>query len=126
MAAARGTILIVDDEPDIRAMLELGLESDGYVTLAADCGERAIELFKVHRADLVICDIRMPGIGGLATISALRAHDPEVPVIIASGYLAPRTIEQSKGLGGVVFIRKPFLFRELLSEVHRRCGSTTT
>src|SRR6185369_13722223 len=99
MAASRCTILIVDDEPDIRTMIELGLESDGYSTLTADCGERAIELFKSHRADLVICDIKMPGIGGLATITELRAHDPDVPVIIASGYIAPQTIEQSNQLG---------------------------
>lgn len=111
------TILIVDDEPDIRAMLEWGLGSDGYATLLADCGEHALQLFKAHRPDLVICDIKMPGIGGLATIAELRAQSPGLPVIIASGYLAPQTIEQSSQLGGVVFVRKPFFFSELLEKV---------
>lgn len=119
MEVMRGTILIVDDEPDIRAMLEWGLASDGYETLVADCGEQALQLFNAHRPDLVICDIKMPGIGGLATIVELRAKVPGLPVIIASGYLAPQTIEQSRQLGGVVFVRKPFIFRELLESVRR-------
>ena len=121
----RGTILIVDDEPDIRAMLEWGLASDGYSTLVADCGEQALQLFETHRPDLVICDIKMPGIGGLATIVELRAHVPGLPVIIASGYLAPQTIEQSKQLGGVVFVRKPFFFRELLEKVRGLVGAVS-
>jgi CheY-like chemotaxis protein len=117
MAEARGTILVVDDEVDVLEMIELGLRSAGYNLLTADSGERAIELFEQHRADLVICDLKMPRMNGIATISRLREQAPGLPIVMLTGYLTPQTIEQCTELGGVELLRKPFLFRELSKAV---------
>lgn len=118
MAEARFTILVVDDEDDILEMIEIGLGSSNYEMLLANGGERAIKLFEHHRADLVICDIKMPGMNGLATISRLREHDPDVPVIVLTGYAAPQVLEQCVELGGVDLLRKPFAFQDLSEAVN--------
>lgn len=117
MAEARGTILVVDDEVDVLEMIELGLRSAGYNMLTADSGERAIELFGQHRADLVICDLKMPRIDGIATISRLREQAPGLPIVMLTGFLDSQTIEKCTELGGVELLRKPFLFRELSKAV---------
>ena len=117
MSEARGTILVVDDEIDVLEMIELGLRSAGYQMLTADSGERAIEIFGQQKADLVICDIKMPKMNGIATISRLREQDPGLPVVVLTGYLGPQTIEECEQLGGVEVVRKPFLFRELSKAV---------
>ena len=117
MAEPRGTILVVDDEVDVLEMIELGLRSAGYNLLTADSGERAIELFEQHRADLVICDLKMPRMNGITTISRLREQAPGLPIVMLTGYLTPQTIEQCTELGGVELLRKPFLFRELSKAV---------
>lgn len=117
MAEARGTILVVDDEIDVLEMIELGLRSAGYQMLTADSGERAIEIFGQHRPDLVICDLKMPKMNGITTIARLREQDPELPVVVLTGYLGPQTMEECAQLGGVELLRKPFLFRELSKAV---------
>src|ERR1043165_9850836 len=117
MAEARGTILVVDEEVDVLEMIELGLRSAGCNLLTADSGERAIELFEQHPADLVICDLKMPRMNGIATISRLREQAPGLPIVMLTGYLTPQTIEQCTELGGVELLRKPFLFRELSKAV---------
>ncbi|HEY6176157.1 MAG TPA: response regulator [Kofleriaceae bacterium] len=117
MSEARGTILVVDDEIDVLEMIELGLRSAGYQMLTADSGERAIEIFGQQKADLVICDLKMPKMNGIATISRLREQDPGLPVVVLTGYLGPQTIEECEQLGGVEVVRKPFLFRELSKAV---------
>jgi CheY-like chemotaxis protein len=117
MAEPRGTILVVDDEVDVLEMIELGLRSAGYNLLTADSGERAIELFEQHRADLVICDLKMPRMNGITTISRLREQAPGLPIVMLTGYLEPQIIAQCTELGGVEMLRKPFLFRELSKAV---------
>lgn len=117
MAESRGTILVVEDEVDIREMLAAGLGATGYAMLLADDGEQAIELFESHRADLVICDIKMPGLNGIETIARLREQDPGVPIIVLTGHLDPDTVEHCAGLEGVELVRKPFLFNDLADAV---------
>lgn len=109
--------MVVDDEVDVLEMIELGLRSVGYHMLTADSGERAIELFQRHPADLVICDIKMPRMNGITTIERLREHAPGLPIVVLTGYLTQNTIEQCAQLGGVELLRKPFLFRELSKAV---------
>jgi DNA-binding response OmpR family regulator len=116
MAEAR-TILVVDDEVDVLEMIETGLRAAGYRIFIADSGERAIEIFESQRADLVICDIKMPGMDGIETITRLREHDPELPVVVLTGFLSEHTVEQCDQLGGIDVLGKPFLFRELSKAV---------
>ena len=109
----RGTILVVDDEVDILEMIEVGLAAEGYTLVLAQSGAEAIALFDAQPTDLVISDVKMPGLDGVATISHLRQIDADVPAIVLTGYLSPQTIEECNQLGGIQMIRKPFAFRDL-------------
>ncbi|HTE55031.1 MAG TPA: response regulator [Kofleriaceae bacterium] len=117
MARPRGTILVVDDEVDVLEMIEVGLGLDGYRVLLADSGEKAIEVITRSRVDLVISDLRMPGMNGVQTIARLREKAPRVPVIVVTGYLAPGTLDDCMALGGVNLLRKPFRFKNLTRAV---------
>jgi CheY-like chemotaxis protein len=113
MAPGPKTILVVDDELDIREMLELALSFGGHEVISAEGGQRAVELARARRIDLVICDIKMPGMDGVQAISALRHVDPAMTILVATGYLSPDTIEECVQLGVKVFLRKPFTMVEL-------------
>src|SRR5437660_12708477 len=77
------TILVVDDEPQLRRVMLATLTDLGYVVIAAKSGEEALEKFREEPPDLVLLDLNMPGIGGLETCRALRAGS-DVPIIILS------------------------------------------
>jgi signal transduction histidine kinase/CheY-like chemotaxis protein len=119
-AAIRGgseSILVVDDEYDIRQSAKDMLETYGYKVTVAESGERALELYAQARADLVILDLNMPGIGGHRCLEQLRRLDPEAKIFIASGYsaqLAPAEIAQ---LGVPAIVNKPFLWRDMLQKI---------
>ena len=81
-------ILIVDDEPDIRLLIEGILSDEGYETRAADGAEAALAAFRVRRPALVILDVWLQGSGmdGLEILQAMKAEEPSVPVVMISGH----------------------------------------
>ncbi len=119
IAAGNETILLVDDE---RAILETArdvLEEFGYQTILAESGEEAIDLFKAHTRDidLVILDLGMPGIGGRQCLKELLSIDPDVKVIIATGYSNNGQAKETMALGASCFIGKPYQMTDLLKNV---------
>jgi DNA-binding NtrC family response regulator len=116
---ARATILIVDDEPDIREILAFELEDAGYEVVAAACGEAAIELAQLRSFALALVDMRMPGIDGLQTLAGLKALHPNLPVVIATGCASREMEEKSIGHGAFDCLWKPFDLDELTSIVQR-------
>ena len=82
----RKTILIVDDEPSMRLLLQAELEDEGYRVLTAATGEEALDLFDRQAPDLVALDIKMPGMGGIRTLERLRERSLQVPVIMLTAY----------------------------------------
>lgn len=104
------TILVVDDEPDIRKILEILLESNGYTILSADSGKAALDLVAKHRPDLVLLDIIMPDMDGYLVARQLR-EDPvtqNLPIIMISA--RNEDVDEILGLelGADDYIRKPF------------------
>ena len=79
-------ILVVDDERNIRRLYEKELKEEGYEVILAEDGREALESFQAHRPDLVVLDIRMPGMDGIETLGRLLAEDRRVPVILNSAY----------------------------------------
>jgi len=114
-----GRILIVDDEDSIRLVLERSLELIGYAALSAENGSKAIELFKEHHAsiELVIMDMIMPGIPGSELYYLLKQINPEVKVLISSGYSSDQKTKQLIKDGALGLIQKPFSVEELLETV---------
>ena len=79
-------ILIVDDEENLRALYEGELSDEGYKVVTASSGEEALEMLESERPDLVTLDIKMPGMGGIAALGAIRDKDPKLPVIMLTAY----------------------------------------
>ena len=110
-------VLVVDDEAAIRQVTGQMLEAFGYRVLTASNGAEALEMFEAHRADIsvVLTDMMMPVMDGLALIHALRKLDPEVRMIAASGVGVAAQVARATEAGVKYFIAKPFAAEPLLS-----------
>jgi two-component system cell cycle sensor histidine kinase/response regulator CckA len=113
-------ILLVDDEQSIRKLSADILKHSGYQTIAASCGEEALEIFNEDRdqIDLVILDLGMPGMGGHKCMKELLKLKPDLKVLIASGYSSQARIKSTLDDGAAGFIAKPYRSRELCDKVH--------
>ena len=118
-------LLVVDDDNQVRSMLRLTLEREGYDVMEATDGFEAIEQFRQSPFDLIITDIIMPGLEGFETIQRLRAESPEVKIIAISGggRLAPEGyLEVAENLGALKAFTKPVDHDELLATVRELVG----
>jgi two-component system nitrogen regulation response regulator NtrX len=114
-------ILIVDDEPDIRDLVEGILRDEGYETRQADGSDAALAAFSQRRPSLVILDIWLQGsaLDGLGILDALHAEEPQVPVVMMSGHGTIETAVTAIRNGAYDFIEKPFQSDRLLLVVQR-------
>jgi DNA-binding NtrC family response regulator len=112
-------ILICDDEEGIRESLNLILEND-YNVRFATTGQEAIEAVKSNPVDLVILDIKMPKMSGLETLKELKTMNPDLRVIIATGYKSVETAREAIRLGAADYIVKPFETDQVLKAVHKQ------
>ncbi len=84
--ARRTRILIADDEPNIRLLYQNELEAEGYEVLLAEDGKEAVEKVRREKPDLVVLDIRMPGMDGIEALGRILDHDRTLPVILNTAY----------------------------------------
>ncbi len=102
------TILVIDDERSMREMLEIIFSEDGYETITASNGSKALHILKERRVDLVIQDLKMPGLNGTDLLKALKGVAPDIPVIIITAYSTWDKAVQAMRLGAYGYIKKPF------------------
>lgn len=114
-----GRILIVDDEHDITTVLGDVLEGRGYITTAAHNAAEAIEAYKNDQFDIVITDLKMPGLTGLDLLAAIKNQNSSATVIIMTGYATVETAIDALKKGAYDYILKPFKIGELLQVVDR-------
>jgi CheY-like chemotaxis protein len=116
-----GVVLVVDDDDYVLQAVYVALESYGYSVLLANSGAAAIELFEEHRdhIDLVLLDMLMPGMSGEETFRALLAIQPDVKVLLSTGYAPDEAAQRFTEDGLVGFLRKPYEPDELAMEVRR-------
>lgn len=110
------TILVVDDDPHIREVICFALEQDGLQTLIARDGREALSQHRTHKPDLIVLDVLMPELDGIAVCQALRLES-EVPILFLSS--RDEELDRVMGLeaGGDDYIGKPFSPRELVARV---------
>jgi DNA-binding response OmpR family regulator len=111
-------ILVVDDEADIRVVLRTMLVRAGHDVLECDRGEPALALVRAERPELVLLDVQLPDVDGLAVLGALRA-DPEtnVPVMLVSAFATDAHIARGLEEGAVDYVVKPFRRDDLLARI---------
>ena len=110
----RFKILVLEDDPQMRSILQQVLEEQDYEVVAVDRGEKAIEAARDHSFDLIIADIRMEGVGGLEAIAQTKAVQPSIGTLIVSGYADPDETERAKALQIGGYLKKPFKMQDFL------------
>ena len=114
------TVLVVDDQPDIRRVVRDILQRDGYQVLDAGNATEALALSEHHpsQIDILVTDVVMPGMHGPELAAELRAGRPGLAVLYVSGYTERPVIDHSLGDEGVAFLQKPIVPEALTQRVH--------
>ena len=109
-------VLLADDEPLMRVMVQRTLEQNGFDVWAVSNGADAIDLYRshCHRIDLVLLDVRMPVLDGPHTLDALRSLNPEVPVCFMSGDTGEYSKDELIRRGALYVLAKPFRLEHLI------------
>ena len=115
-------VLIVDDDAGQRSLLDSFLRSQGFETVTADAGERALALLPGGKFSLLISDVRMPGLSGLETLRRVRQHFPTLPVLLVTAYADIRDAVEAMRDGALNYLAKPIDLDELLAIVRRATG----
>ena len=112
---SKGLVLVVEDEDAVRELLESAIESLGYRTLSAVDGEDGVRVFRAHRDEItgVILDLKMPRKSGAAAFQELLEIDPQLPVLICSGYGDNEEAQRLITLGARGLLPKPFTLSDL-------------
>jgi len=106
-------VLIVDDEKDILKALEFLLRAEGYAVSTAISGEEALDLYKKENFDIVLTDLKMPGMDGLTLLEEIRKINPEATVLFMSAYATVESAVEAMKKGAADYIVKPFINEEV-------------
>ena len=110
-------ILVMEDEPSVAKGLEMILREEGYTVDLADTGELAMEAFKQQRFDLLVADLRLPGIDGMEVVKQVKAEKPETEVIVITGYGTTAKAVTAMKLGVHDFLPKPFTEDQIMTAI---------
>ncbi len=118
-------VLVIDDERTTLSMFQLFLKSYGYSVFTAETGERGLEIFAQERPDLVITDVKMPGMDGMQVLSRIKEVSPATEVIIMTGYGDSDLTVQAMKLNATDFLHKPIAkdaLQQALNRARERLG----
>jgi two-component system nitrogen regulation response regulator NtrX len=107
------SVLVVDDEVNIRKTLEGVLSDEGYRVMLAETGEAALEAIPKTLVDAVLLDVWLPGMDGLDVVVAARRIRPDIPIILMTGYAVEERVQEALARKASSCLRKPFQIAEL-------------
>jgi DNA-binding NtrC family response regulator len=113
----RHKVLIVDDEERFRKTLSKLLTAQGLEVYSAGSGDEALDLIRKHPVDIVLLDMRMPGMNGIDTLSAIKKIDPLIEVIMLTGHASVDVAVEIMKRGGFEYLLKPCDIDELLVKI---------
>lgn len=111
------TLLVIDDDSEMLAILKDFLEREGHRVIAESSGERAIATVDLEGIDAVILDKEMPGMHGFDLLSFFRRRVPDTPVILITAFGGPRVAEEAFRRGAARYLEKPFRMADLLGAI---------
>jgi len=117
-------VLVIDDEPVVRALLDILLTQKGYDVVLADGGWKGLELYRREHPDVVVLDLKMPELDGVTVLKHIRRLDLTQPVIILTGAGTPATEQQVRALGVTEIVEKEFAL-DLLGDALKRLLKTS-
>jgi len=112
-------ILVIDDELFVRELLLEFLSTEGYEVSLADSGEKAVELMQTQPADLMLVDLKMPGIDGIETLKQIKKIAPDTLAIIMTGYPTIESSIEALRQGAYDYVVKPFKLNDLKSSIEK-------
>ncbi|MBV7337259.1 sigma-54 dependent transcriptional regulator [Chloroflexi bacterium TSY] len=111
------TILVIDDENNMRWVLDRALQKAGYEVVTASRGDEGLRLFARYAVDLVLLDLKMPGMDGLSVLRELRQRNRQIPVLLLTAYATVPTAVEALKIGAIDYVRKPFDLEELQTKI---------
>ena len=112
-------ILIVEDEAKMRRLLELNLGEDGLTTLSAGDAETGLKLLRENSVDLVVTDLKLPGMDGLEVLQAIKRQNAALPVIVMTAFGSVETAVEAMKAGASDYVLKPFSLTEVRMVIHK-------
>ena len=110
-------ILLVEDEPKLNSFVKKGLQQNSYVVDTAFNGSEALEMMSVNQYDLVLLDVMLPGQNGYEVLKNMREFNINLPVIMISALADTENVVKGLDMGATDYLRKPFIFDELLARI---------
>jgi two-component system response regulator AtoC len=116
-------VLVADDDPEIRQMVNISLQLEGYEVETADCGEQVLQKLRDKpRLSALVLDLLMPGIGGMETLRRIRVDNRRIPVLVLSGLAATDNVVEALRAGASDYLTKPFEQANLQRRVRQLLG----
>ena len=112
-------ILIVEDEAKMRRLLELNLGDDGFTTLSAEDAETGLKLLGANSVDLVLTDLKLPGMNGLEFLQAIKRQNAALPVVVMTAFGSVETAVEAMKAGASDYVLKPFSLAEMRLVIHK-------
>jgi len=119
MTTSKTTILIVEDEAKMRRLLELNLADDGFQTVSAGDAEAGLKLLQNGSVDLVLTDLKLPGMNGLDFLAAVKRFQAALPVVVMTAFGTVETAVEAMKAGASDYVLKPFSLDEMRLVVHK-------
>lgn len=117
-------ILVIDDEQGIRNLLDTLLRRKGYDVILSANGQKGLELFRRERPDVIVLDLKMPGMDGLTVLQQIRSLDPKKPVIVLTGTGTAEAEQKVRALGATEYVEKEFSLHRLGASLKRLLSVT--
>jgi two-component system, NtrC family, response regulator PilR len=118
------SVLIVDDERSMRDFLKILLEKEGHKVAIAESGKRALDILDTQEIDVIVSDIRMPGMTGIELLEAVKGEYPDLPVIMITAFASPDDAVLAMKNGAFDYITKPFNVDEIKSVIESATSKT--
>jgi len=117
MSSQRAGVLVVDDEQSVTDLLSIALEDEGYSCITAATGEDALKKLPMGNVDVVLLDLRLPGISGMDVLRAIKSTYPGTAVIVVTASGDAQTAVEAMKIGAVDYITKPFELERVNSSI---------